>query len=128
MKQFNRNKNNQMVNYVKMFLFTTLAALLAAGVLLLLSAVLLEKLGLTGEQAQLLIFVIYIISGLTAGLIAGKWQRERKFMWGALAGLVWLVVVFVISLFVNGTAFDAKELFPAFACMVGGGMIGGMLA
>ena len=128
MKQANRNMNSQMINCLKMFLFTTLAAALTAAVLLLLSAILLEKLGLTSDQAQLLIFAVYILSGLAAGLIAGKCQRERKFMWGALAGIVWLAVVFIISLFMNGAAIDAKELFPAFACMVGGGMLGGMLA
>lgn len=120
--------NNKLVSKLKMFLFTTLAAVLASAVLLLLSAFLLEKLGLDSGQARLLIYGVYIISGLAAGFLAGKWQREKKFMWGALAGLVWLLAVVIVSLCMNGTAFDAKELFPAVFSMVGGGMLGGMLA
>lgn len=123
-----QNRNNQLVNKLKMLLFTTLTAVFISAVLLVLSAVLLDKLGLNAGQVRILIYAVYIVSALAAGLIAGKWQRERKFMWGALAGTIWLVTVLVVSLFMNGTGIDAAELFPAFACMVGGGMLGGMLA
>lgn len=123
-----QNRNNQLVNKLKMLLFTTLTAVFISAVLLVLSAVLLDKLGLSAGQARILIYAVYIVSALAAGMIAGKWQRERKFMWGALAGIVWLVTVLVVSLCINGTTIDAGELFPAFACMVGGGMLGGMLA
>ena len=120
--------NNNIISKCKMFVFTTLAAALIAVLLLLLSAVLLEKLGLNSEQVRLMIYAVYIISGLAAGLLAGKWKRERKFVWGALAGLVWLLVVLIISLCMNQASMDVKELFPAIFCMVGGGMLGGMLA
>ncbi len=123
-----QNRNNQFVNKLKMLLFTTLTAVFISAVLLVISAVLLDKLGLNAGQVRILIYAVYIVSALAAGMIAGKWQRERKFMWGALAGTVWLVTVLVVSLCMNGTAIDAGELFPAFACMVGGGMLGGMLA
>ena len=112
----------------KMLLFTTLSAILVTAVLLLITALLLDKMGLAEKQVQLLIYGVYIVSGLAAGFLAGKWQRSRKFLWGALAGLVWMAVVLVVSLCMNGTAVEVKELFPAFACMVGGGMLGGMLA
>lgn len=120
--------SNNIISKCKMFVFTTLAAALIAVLLLLVSAVLLEKLGLNSEQARLMIYAVYIISGLAAGLLAGKWKRERKFVWGALAGLVWLLVVLIISLCMNQASIDVKELFPAIFCMVGGGMLGGMLA
>ena len=120
--------NNNIISKCKMFVFTTLAAALIAVLLLLLSAVLLEKLGLNSEQARLMIYAVYIISGLAAGLLAGKWKRERKFVWGALAGFVWLLVVLIISLCMNQASIDVKEFFPAIFCMVGGGMLGGMLA
>lgn len=128
MKYKKGSLNNPIINYLKLFLITTLAAVLITAVLLVLSAVLLEKLGLSEKQAQYLVYAIYIISALAAGMIAGKLQREKKFMWGALAGVVWLMVVLVISLCMNGAAIDAGELFPAVVCMVGGGMLGGMLA
>lgn len=121
-------KNSNALEMLKMFVFSTLAAILVTAILLVISAFLLEKMGLSAEQSNLLIYAVYIISALVAGIVAGKWQREKKFMWGALAGIVWLVVVFAVSVAMNGFAIDAKELFPALICMVGGGMLGGMLA
>lgn len=124
----NRNRNNPVLNYLKMFFVTTLSAALATAVLLLLSAVLLEKLGLTESQARYIIYAVYLVTAMAAGMIAGKWQREKKFMWGALAGIVWFVLVLVISLCFGGAPLDTGQLFPAAVCMVGGGMLGGMLA
>lgn len=128
MKPQNRRTNNPLLHHLKMFIVTTVAAILIAALLLVLSAFLLEKMGLNESQANLLIYAVYIISALIAGLIAGKWQREKKFMWGVLAGLVWLVVVLIVSMARNGFGIDMKELFPAMICMLGGGMLGGMLA
>ncbi|MBR2037206.1 MAG: TIGR04086 family membrane protein [Lachnospiraceae bacterium] len=126
--QQNRSRNNQLTNNLKLFLITTLTAILITAVLLILSAFLLEKMGLSEGQVQIVIYIIYLLSALAAGLIAGKMQREKKFMWGALAGLVWFVVVLIISIILNNMAVDASGLFPAVVCMVGGGMLGGMLA
>lgn len=128
MKQQNRSRNNQLVNNLKLFLITTLFAILITAVLLVLSAFLLEKLGLSEGQVQLLIYIIYLLSALVAGMIAGKWQREKKFVWGALAGVVWFLVVLIASMCMNRMAIDTGGLFPAVVCMVGGGMLGGMLA
>lgn len=127
MKQ-NRSHNNQLINSVKLFLTTTLTAIIIAAALLVLSAFLLEKMGLSEGQVQILVYIIYLLSAMGAGLIAGKLKREKKFMWGALSGVVWFVVVFIASMILNRMSIDASALFPAVVCMVGGGMLGGMLA
>lgn len=126
--QQKRSRNNQLTNNLKLFLITTLTAIIITAVLLILAAFLLEKLGLSEGQVKIFIYIIYLLSALAAGLIAGKWQREKKFMWGALAGAVWFVVVLIASMSLNHMAIDASGLFPAVVCMVGGGMLGGMLA
>lgn len=123
----NFKKRNNAAGLVKMFLCSVIAAVIVSAILLLISAVLLEKMGLSEKQVQILVYAVYIISALIAGLIAGKWQREKKFMWGALAGVVWLAVVLAASIATNQTGIDVKELFPAVVCMIGGGMLGGML-
>ena len=125
MKQQNRS---QLTNNLKLFFITTLSAIIIAAVLLVLAAFLLEKLGLTESQVRYIIYAIYLVTAMTAGMIAGKWQREKKFMWGALAGLVWFVIVFIASLCFGGAPLDTSQLFPAAVCMIGGGMLGGMLA
>ena len=123
-----RNRNNPVLNYLKMFFTTTVSAVLATAVLLLLAAVLLDKLGLTESQARYIVYEVYLVTARAAGMIAGKWQRERKFMWGALAGIVWFLIVLIISLCFGSAPLDTGQLFPAAVCMVGGGMLGGMLA
>ena len=126
--QQNRSRNNQLTNNLKLYLITTLTAIIITAVLLIISAFLLEKLGLSEGQVQIIIYIIYLLSALAAGLMAGKLQREKKFMWGALAGLVWFIVVLIASMSLNHMAIDTGGLFPAVVCMVGGGMLGGMLA
>lgn len=123
-----RTTKKPWLQLVKMFLITTLAASLTAAVLLLLAAFLLDKLGLNESQVSILVYAIYLLSGIVSGLLAGKMKRERKFMWGILAGFVWFAVVLIISLLFHTAGIDGKELFPAIVCMIGGGMLGGMLA
>ena len=121
-------KGNWNAGTVKMFLWSMLTAIVSAAILIVIAAVLLDKMNLSEKGMRLSVYIIYICSALAAGLIAGKWKREKKFMWGALTGIVWLVVIFVTSLISNGAILEVKELFPAVVCMVGGGMLGGMLA
>ena len=56
----NRSHNNQLTNNLKLFLITTLTAIIITAVLLILSAFLLEKLGLSEGQVQILIYIIYL--------------------------------------------------------------------
>jgi putative membrane protein (TIGR04086 family) len=128
MKKTKKNWNGQQMNWLKMFFITTLAAALITAILLFILAVLLEKLGMNEKQVQIGIYAIYLVSAIGAGMIAGKWKREKKFMWGALSGAIWLALIMIISICMNGSGIDTKGLFPAMVCMVGGGMLGGMLA
>ncbi len=121
-------KGSSAVGMGKMFLFSMLVAILVTAILLVITAALLDKWNLSEKQVRLMIYTIYICSALAAGFVAGKWQREKKFMWGALAGGIWMILIMVVSLISNGTILEAKEMFPAVVCMVGGGMLGGMLA
>ena len=123
-----RKVDSQRVNRAKMFLVTTLSAGLVAVVLLIILALLLDKIGLSEKQVQIGIYIVYLASGMASGLFAGKWQREKKFMWGALAGSIWFLIMLIISLSINHMSIDASGLFPAVVCMIGGGMLGGMLA
>ena len=121
-------KRNGGAEIFKMFLFSVLVAALVSAILLIVIAVLLDQMGFTEKQVRLLVYVVYILSALAAGFVAGKCQHEKKFLWGALTGAVWLVLILITSLVVNGTGIEGKELFPAVVCMIGGGMLGGMLA
>lgn len=123
-----KNMNGSKKKLGKMFVITSLTATLVAAVVLFILAILLEKLGLSEEYVRIGIYITYLISAMSAGVLAGKLQKEKKFMWGALAGSIWFLIVFVISLCMNRMSIDVRGLFPAIVCMIGGGMLGGMLA
>ncbi len=120
--------NNRAVNFVKLFTITTITAIIVTTILLVISAVLLEKLGLNEGQLGYIIYAVYLLTAISAGIMAGKIQKEKKFMWGALAGIVWFIMVFILSMCLNKEGIDTTDLFPAVVCMIGGGMLGGMLA
>lgn len=121
-------KENSVVRMGKMIFLSLFVAIFVAAILLLITAMLLNKLNLSEKQVRFMVYVIYICSSFASGVSVGKWKRERKFLWGAMAGAVWMLLIFVVSLISNGTIIEVKELFPAAVCMVGGGMLGGMLA
>lgn len=121
-------RGNTVADYVKMLLCSTLAGLAVTALLLIFIAFLLQKIGLNEKQVQMLVYMVYILVSFAAGMIAGKWQREKKFMWGALAGLCCFCLIFVLSLCIGDFTPDTGKIFPAFICMIGGGMLGGMVA
>ena len=121
-------KENSVVRMGKMIFLSMFVAILVAAILLLITAAFLDKLNLSEKQVRLMVYVIYICSALASGVSVGKWKREKKFLWGAIAGGVWMLLILVVSLISNGTSIEVKELFPAAVCMVGSGMLGGMLA
>ena len=121
-------KGNVKVRMGKMFLASTFAALLAAFVLIMIVAVIMDKLNLDEADIRLMVYMVYILSALAAGFVAGKWKREKKFIWGAFAGGVWMILILAVSLITNGAILEVKDLFLAVACLIAGGMLGGMLA
>ncbi|MBP3664752.1 MAG: TIGR04086 family membrane protein, partial [Tyzzerella sp.] len=75
------------------------------------------------------IIAIYVISTFAGGFILGKLKGTRKFLWGLIMGILYFLLLFLISFGVyrsfdgNGT----NVLTTLLLCM-GGGMLGGMIA
>lgn len=128
MKMQSRKQNNPVLDILKVFLATTVSAVAVTVVLLLALAFMMEKAGISEKQVQLAVYAVYLLSALAAGFVAGKCKKEKKFMWGAVAGAVWFAVVLLLSLTLQELQTDTAALFPALVCMVGGGMFGGMVA
>lgn len=123
-----KKKNKDAVSIGKMLAVSVLAAAVAGILCITLLAVLMDKLHLSKEQVGIGIYGVYILSALAAGFVAGKWKKEKKFLWGALAGIVWLFAVCLFSMGVNGMTMEVNTIFSAALCMLGGGILGGMLA
>ena len=105
-----------------------LSYVLTAGLLLLL-AVLLYRFSLQEKAVNIGIIVIYIVVTFLAGLLAGKRAGSRKFVWGLLMGVLYFVVLALVSLAVNRSVVDVASYFVTVLCLCcGSGMLGGMLS
>lgn len=106
-----------------------LAAYLLTGVMLLLLAFAMLKLGLEDDVIRIGIVFSYIFSSFVGGFLIGKRMQVKKFLWGVLLGVSYFVVIFIISALLNQNMMEqGMELISVFAMCSLGGMLGGMLS
>ena len=74
------------------------------------------------------ILVLYLVSCLIGGMIAGKKAGSRKFLWGLLLGVSYFAILLILSLAdKQGISSGFKEIvLPGIICLFSG-MLGGML-
>ena len=106
-----------------------LTAFFSSAVLLLLSALVLLKLQMNAEYTELLIVAVYVLSCLTGGWLSGKKVVRKKYLWGLLTGILYFLILFVISGMAEGQVQpEMTRTLLAFVFCGAGGMVGGMLA
>ena len=102
-----------------------------SAVFLLLLAFLLYRMELTEEVVKIGIIVIYIISGFSGGFLIGKQMKDKRYLWGLLAGVTYYVLLFLFSLLIKQGMAEEIIIDPTriittlFLCAVSG-MAGGM--
>lgn len=103
------------------------AYILTAGLLLLLAFVL-YRFGLSEKIVTVCIIAIYIIVTFFAGMLMGKREGKRKFLWGLVMGILYFGILTAVSLVVNKGVEDvAGNMMTVFFLCAGSGMLGGML-
>lgn len=113
--------------------FCVLKALVAAyivtGLLLLILAFALYKLGLSENVVELGVVFIYLLSSAIGGFFIGKCMEVKRLLWGMLLGLFYAVLLLVLSLIVRGNAQGIIQsgLLNTLICL-GGGAIGAFLS
>lgn len=114
---------------VLFLLKSLLFSYILTGSLLLLLALLLYKADLSQKVVSVCIIIIYVLATFFAGFITGRKLKNRKFLWGALMGAAYFLVLVVISLAVNRQpgVLSGSFLTTLVLCS-GGGMLGGMLS
>ena len=113
--------------------FDMLKALLCAyimtGILLLILTLLLYKAGLSEENINAGIILTYVISTFSGGFVIGKLIGVKKFLWGLLLGVLYFVLLILISLGIyHSLQSDVVNLVTTFLLCAGGGMLGGMIS
>ena len=111
-----------------LFLALLLSALLSALLLFVLSF-LLYKLRLGDGKLRLFVCLIYVISCFFGGFLAGKRIKTRRFLWGAVSGLLYVLVLLLLSaLSGSGIRTGISGILLAAGLCIGGGTAGGMVS
>lgn len=114
---------------VKAILRSLFLAYLLSGVCLFLLALLVFKLDIGKGPVTAGILVIYVLSCLAGGFLAGKILRQDKYRWGFLVGLCYFVLLAAVSFAVQRKwDMSFQHLVTTFFMCLGGGTLGGMLS
>ena len=106
-----------------------LCAYIVTGIMLLILTILLYKAGLSEENVNAGIILTYVISTFAGGFVMGKLTGTKKFLWVPLLGVLYFVLLLLISLGVYHTLqAEITNLLTTFLLCAGGGMLGGMVS
>ncbi len=106
-----------------------LLAYTATGILLLILAFLLYKMGLGESQINIGIMVTYIVSCLLGGFYIGKKIKVRRFVWGMGVGTGYAILLILVTFFAeHQISGDFKEMLMMFFLCFFGGTLGGMIS
>ena len=106
-----------------------LVSYIITGILLLVLAVLLYKLNLDKGKVTAGITGIYVVSAFAGGLLIGKLQKVRKFIWGLMLGILYFLLLVLVSFGVYHTLQgDVMQIVTTLVLCAAGGMLGGMLS
>ena len=90
-------------------------------------AVLITYSSISEQNIPLVVTATSLISVVVAGFDAAKGAQNKGWLWGLLAGLVYVVILALIGLWVNkGFAMDSRTLTLLVLSLAGGGL-GGVL-
>ena len=124
-----KRKEKEKMEKARALLKSLLASYLLTGILLLILAFIMLKLGPSNDTIQIGIVFSYIFSSFVGGLLMGKQMKVKRFLWGVLLGICYFIVIFLISILLNkNVLIQGMELITVFSMCGLGGMLGGMLS
>ncbi len=117
--------NTKMVAVLKGLLFSYIVT----AIILLLLSFLMLKLDLPSSVISGGIILSYIASTFIGGFFVGKKIEQRKFVWGLTMGVVYFIILLLVSLAMNrAEPLPLGNLLTAFLTCSLSGMIGGMIS
>ncbi len=115
-------------------LFTTMGKVLLVmyiltGMLLFILAAVLYKMELSEAAVNISIIISYIVVGFVGGFIIGKIKKSRKYLWGAVMGLLYFAVLLIVSLILKkGLDSGMQHILTTLILCTASGTVGGMLS
>lgn len=124
LKARDAKENPAKVLFAVLFIMYMISALL-----LLFLALLLYKMELGEAAVKIAVIVIYIVTGLLGGILAGKKIKDKKFLWGFAVGTLYFLILFCTSLFIKrGADMELVKTVTTFILCACAGMAGGMIS
>ena len=106
-----------------------LAQYVVTGLAIIILSFVLLKLQTSENILQLAIIAIYVLTNLLGGFIIGKTLQKQKFLWGLVVGVVYFVLLSLISFIVNKSFYqDIPYAMTVLGICAGSGMLGGMVS
>lgn len=116
------------ISWVNLLVYL-LAAYMVTGVMLMVLALLLYKFQVSKSIIDIGIIVTYVLACFLAGNLIGRQKKQKRFVWGLLMGILYFLVLMLISAIVNQSVGTMRDsLFTTLILCAGGGMLGGMLS
>lgn len=112
---------------MKTFLQSLLFAYAMTGILLFLLAFLVFKFEWKEIHVRAGILIVYVFASLLGGRMAGKMARKNRVTAGGLTGILYFVLLVLVSCAVRGGMdMTVPYLFTTFSMCLGGGLLGGI--
>ncbi|WP_167954973.1 TIGR04086 family membrane protein [Anaerosporobacter faecicola] len=102
---------------------------IVTAVILLILSFILYKVQISSGIVSVGIILSYILSTFVGGFFIGKKVEAKKFLWGLFIGLIYFLIIILISVIANKAAFgSAGSLVTVLGMCLLGGMLGGMIS
>ena len=122
-------KEKGCLDYVKDVVVSIFGSYVVTFLGILVLALLLLVFQITENSVDIGILIIYILAGLTAGIIVGRRTGNRKFLWGTISGAVYFLILFLLSVVSRqNVSHLGNDLTTTFLICIGSGTLGGMLS
>ena len=89
-------------------------------------ALLILKTGISEKILHIAVVVVYVVSCFAAGFYNGRRVKHKRFVWGIIGGLLYFIILLIMTMAQGGVQYRASVLTTALICL-GSGMFGGML-
>lgn len=98
-------------------------------IILLILSLLVYKADIGSGVIRIGIILSYILSTFFGGFAIGKGVGEKKYLWGMGVGILYFLLIVVVSIVLNKSNFTGSaSMFTVFAMCTLGGTLGGMLS
>ncbi|MGN0161259.1 MAG: TIGR04086 family membrane protein [Lachnospiraceae bacterium] len=113
---------NNVISVLKVILFEFVVSV----VFLLILAFFMYRVGLSQATAKFMILGIYLVSTFLGGMIMAKTRNCRRLLWGMAAGVIYLLVLLLVSMILHTEYTGVNNLVLSILCCILGGALGGM--